>query len=179
MLSEIFVENFRLRFSSQIFVWDFHLKFLSEIFVWDFHLRFSSEIFVRDFRLRLLSEIRLGGQVLHWRNQKFNLAFLPHRHDKVLWIRPFQNRQKVASSKIKIELCWQIGEQVKWNDNDSEFLTTTNNDSCCCVIKEINYCCAAVQILSLNLCITYLWIRIKPILHRQLFSNEKQGVFLV
>ena len=67
------------------------------------------------------------GQVLYRWNQYFNMAFLPYRCDKVLWIRPFQNRQKVASSEIKIELCWQIGEHEKWNDNDSEFLTTTNN----------------------------------------------------
>ena len=32
---------------------------------------------------------------------------------------------KGCKLEIKIELCWQIGEHVKWND--SEFLTTTNN----------------------------------------------------
>ena len=34
---------------------------------------------------------------------------------------------KGCKLEIKIELCWQIGEHVKWDDNDSEFLTTTNN----------------------------------------------------
>ena len=32
---------------------------------------------------------------------------------------------KGCKLEIKIELCWQIGEHVKWND--SKFLTTTNN----------------------------------------------------
>ena len=63
--------------------------------------------------------------------------------------------------------------EVKW------FWISDNNKQCC-VIKEINLFCG---IEFINLCITtYLWIRIKPILHtgsvtlhRQLFSNEKQG----
>ena len=48
---------------------------------------------------------------------------------------------------------------------------------------ECHLFCATLQILSLNLSIyvlrTYEFNRIKPILHRQLFSIEKQGVFLV
>ena len=93
---------------------------------------------------------------------------------------------KGCKLEIKIELCWQIGEHVKWDDNDSEFLTTTNNAVRLKKFKFVlwHLCnCANIIFEFTNLCITtYLWIRIKPILHigsvtlhRQLFSNEKQG----
>ena len=75
---------------------------------------------------------------------------------------------------------------MKWDDNDSEFLTTTNNAVWLKKFKFVlwHLCnCANIIFEFTNLCITtYLWIRIKPILHagsvtlhRQLFSNEKQG----
>ena len=54
-LSEIFIWDFRLRFSSEIFVSDFRLRFssrfLSKIFVYYFWLLFLSVIFVCYFRL--------------------------------------------------------------------------------------------------------------------------------
>ena len=66
----------------------------------------------------------------------------------------------------------KVACEVKW-----QWFWISDNNKQCCVIKEICF------VALVQLCITtYLWIRIKPILHtgsvtlhRQLFSNEKQG----